>query len=1087
MSLLKEPCLVKSDRSVEHDNSLLLKWASISQGLNIGLLCVAVLAVSLFGICYWALGRVVEEEKDKVSFHFTRLMGDIREHETFLARIAQKSDDATQKKDQDVVPLQRRLLTRESGLEIYEGREFSFAMPFILATGRELDEGGSWGPFSLGVLLANFYGSFWSISPYPAPQLLVFDLNGDTNLAVPAIDTSATHDGPRDTYPELAARILARLHERPPGSDDLRVHWARADHYRGQARELLGYVGVELPAPLWWQGETRRSIVAASLLDLGRINDFEQLMERPAFASFSLASPNGEILVGTAPPADLVDGLNLSRQGILIQLRSQPESGWTAVYRIDYASFFRQAQWLLAGLLLLLPGFLLAGWLGLRWYARRVVRPVHRAHRQLVESDTFSRTLIQTAPVALVVLSHDGRKLVTCNHLAAQWLGDEADILALTAGWNLFESHGQVPGGICIQVGGRYLQAAFAATRYAGVEAVLCVFNDITVHCEAEEALASAKRAADAASQAKTLFLASMSHEIRTPLYGVLGTLELLGLTDLDSRQRAYLRTIQNSSSTLLQLISDVLDVSKIEAGQMALNPAAFNPAELVEEVLRNYAASAAAKGLQFYACIDAGVPAQLLGDAARIRQILNNLVSNALKFTDIGRVVLRLKLLARENGRANLQWQVADTGAGIAEEQQGRLFEAFYQVPGVHHTSGTGLGLSISWRLAEMMGGSLRVVSEVGLGSSFSLLLELPEGGRQGLAFHPACLRPGPVYVHSPVRELADSVAAWLECWGCNVLGGEPSSDGYGGAVLLELLPAAEPRAWSGPRVCATADAPTQPELREDGWYVSLYSLTGIALALALAQGSELPAPARAAANIRSEGLGLHVLVAEDNPINQTLLCEQLEELGCSVSLASDGREALRLFDDRHFDVLLSDVNMPNMNGYELTQALRGRGETLPIIGVTANALREEGERCRAVGMDAWLVKPISLRTLNDLLGELVGKPGLVAPQESSEPAMAEEPLQVPERMRSLFLETMGKDLAATREAAGRGDAEALRQGVHRMAGALAVARAQALVMACREVEEGLMEGRLGCTASETAQVLGRIEQALERLREAG
>ncbi|MCT9627676.1 hypothetical protein NOX73_00015 [Pseudomonas aeruginosa] len=417
----------------------------------------------------------------------------------------------------------------------------------------------------------------------------------------------------------------------------------RADRYRGQAPELLGIVRIDLPEALWWRDEPNHLIVAASLFDLRRINDFEQLMERPVFDSYSLVSPEGDLLVGETPAEGLGDGLNFTRHGVAIQLRSQPAGGWLAVYRIGYASFFRHAQWLLAGLLLV-PALVLGGWLGLRWYARSVVHPAHRAHQQLVESDTFSRTLIQTAPVALVVLSQDGRQLVTCNQLAGQWLGGAAEILALTSRWKLLDAQGQVAGGICVQVGGRYLQAAFAATLYAGTEAVLCVFNDITVHCEAEAALASAKRAADAASQAKTLFLASMSHEIRTPLYGVLGTLELLDLTELNERQRAYLRTIQGASGTLMQLISDVLDVSKIEAGQMALAPVVF-------DLLGSFSASAMAKGLQFYACIDPDVPAQLIGDVARIRQVLANLVSNAVKFTDIGRVVLRLKLLSREDG----------------------------------------------------------------------------------------------------------------------------------------------------------------------------------------------------------------------------------------------------------------------------------------------------------------------------------------------------------------------------------------------------------------------------------------------------
>lgn len=1074
---------------MEYHNALLRKWATTSQRLSIGFLCMLVLAVSLLGICYWALDRVLQEEKNKVTFHFTRLIGAIGEHEIFLTQIAQESDEAARTKDSDVVPLQRRLLVRRNGMELYEGREFSFAMPFTLATSSHAPtDGSSHEAFSLGVLLTNFYGAFWSTSAVPSPQLLVLDRGGDTSLAVPAIDLSPVGAGLSDAYREQVARVSARLPERLPTLDDVRVRWLRADQDAGPLRELLGYVSVELPEPLWWRDDPGHSVVAVSLLDLSRLNNLEYLLERPIFTSLSLQSPEGELLSGPPPRTGLDNGLSFDGQGLVIRLSSQGDGGWVGVYRIGYGNFFRQAQWPLLGLLLSLPGAVLAGWLALRWYSRQVVGPVRKAHRRLMESETFSRTVIQAAPVALVVLGHKGRQLITHNQLAEQWLGGAQDILQLTAGWQLFESQDPPCGELCILVGERYLQVAFAATRYAGEDAVLCVFNDISVHREAEVVLDRAKRTADAASEAKTQFLANMSHEIRTPLYGVLGTLELLGLTDLKDQQRAYLHTIQCSSATLLQLISDILDVSKIEAGQMPLNPAGFSPAELAEEVLSNYAASAAAKRLQFYGCIDARVPAQLLGDVARIRQILNNLISNALKFTDIGRVVLRLKVLGRENGRTSLQWQIADTGIGIPEDQQGRLFEAFFQVAGTHHTSGTGLGLSISWRLAEMMGGSLRVVSEVGLGSSFSLFLELPEVGAQGPAILAPRVRSGQVYVQSPVRELADSVGAWLEGWGCNVLDGEPPRDCTEGMALLELLPVETPPSdWPGPRVRAVPEATNQPELRNGCWYVSLYSLSGIAHALALAQNGEAPMPVET--SVHPGRLGLRVLVVEDNPVNQALLCEQLAELGCSSSVAGDGLQALQQFDASRFDVLLSDVNMPNMNGYELTRALRERGEDIPIIGVTANAMREEGERCRAVGMNAWLVKPISLQTLHDML---VGLSAKLPPKEPEAPPVVAtgvtvSPLQVPERMRTLFLESMSKDLGTARQAAFENDSEGLRQGVHRMAGALAVVRGGALVTGCREVEEGLLDGRLDCAAEEVTQVLDGIGQALQRLEDTG
>ncbi|SDK46389.1 two-component system, NarL family, capsular synthesis sensor histidine kinase RcsC [Pseudomonas delhiensis] len=1078
--------MCEANGTMEHDDGSIGKLARTSQRLNLWLFGLLLLSLALVGISFWAIKRVLQEEQDKIDFHFARLLGDIREHEAFLQRIARQSDEATRRRDQDVVPLQLTLQWREGPVEVYEGREFSFAMPFALATrDHSPAEGDSAGPFTLGIMLANFYSSFWSTSNYPAPQSLVFDLDGATSIAVPALDSSPGRGGlARDTFLEVVERMLGGVREYPPGEQDYQVRWGRADTYHGDGRSLLGYVTVDLPDSLWWEGRQRRHVIAASLLDLNRINDYEQTLARPLFGELSLLAPDGRQLLGPPRDARLADGLSLGTEGMLFKLHSQAHGGWVAVYGISYALFFRNLKWILLSLPALLLVGLAGGWYCLRWYSRRVVGPASVAHRQVVESDAFSRTVIDTAPVALCVLGCEGRQLVIHNQLAAQWLGSEADILDLARGWHMFDGAWH-NGEVCMRNDGRYLQASFAATRYHGEDALLCVFRDITAYQQAQGALAEAKRAADSANAAKTLFLASMSHEIRTPLYGVLGTLELLALTDLDVQQRGYLQAIQGSSTTLLQLISDILDVSKIEAGQMLLTQEDFSPLELAEEVMRGFAVGAAAKHLQWYACIDAEVPARLYGDAARLRQVLNNLLSNALKFTDVGRVVLRLKVLGRSGRQVQLQWQVTDTGIGIPEHLQPRLFEPFFQIAdGQGGLGGTGLGLAICWRLTQLMGGELRVVSEPGLGSSFSLFLGLPDSSDGSGALADVQLQPGPVYLRSPLRELASCLEAWLQRWGCVVLPGEPPAGSEATAVLLEVFPETlAPCDWRGPRVRVAADAAGQPQYERGVWSVSPLSLRGIAQALALAQNGEVQLPA-VAEPPRFGKLGLRVLVAEDNPINQVLLREQLEELGCEVRLASDGKEALLQFEGESFDVLLTDVNMPRCNGYQLTRELRERGVDIPIIGVTANAMREEGERCQAVGMNAWLVKPLSLRLLYDALRGLAAatRAPLAGPGAGSEApaAPAPEALQVPAHMRELFVETMRNDLQAAEQASAEGDVQALGQALHRMAGALAVVRGQALVRSCRLLEEGLGEGRVQSDDPRVARLLARIGRAL-------
>ncbi|MDU4255013.1 hybrid sensor histidine kinase/response regulator [Pseudomonas sp.] len=1078
----------------EHDHGSIRKLASTSLRLNVVLLCAVSLALMLVGACYWALGRVVQEERDKVHFHFSRLVGDIHEHEAFLNRIALQSDESTQRQDLDVIPLQRRMLIRENGLEIHEGREFSFAMSFTLAHQvRPVDPQERPGTFSFGVMLANFYSSYWSTSSYPSPQVLVLDLHGPTSLAVPSIGNfRGQRPLTRGNYLAVIEGVREALEKHSPKRSDTQVHWAHAQPYTGgENRELLAYVSLDLPDALWWESDLDRRVVAVSLLDLGRINDLEQVLDRPVFDELELISPGGQVLIDfQGGEKDYQDGLNFSTDGLVFKVRSEFDGGWTALYRLSYASFFRYAKWQFLGGLALILGSLAGGWFAIRWYSRRVIKPARRAHLDIVESDAFSRAVIQTAPVALCVLRHGSHQVVMQNRLAEQWLGDAEAITRISRDWDLSGRIGGGDGELVFEVEGRALHASFAPTRYRGENVVLCAFNDISAHKQAQQMLADAKLSADAASEAKSVFLATMSHEIRTPLYGVLGTLELLGLTELTLQQRDYLATIQRSSSTLLQLISDILDVSKIEAGQMALEAVEFNPLELAEEVVAGYAGVAEGKDLQLYACIDSNVPGLVRGDAARIRQILANLLSNALKFTDIGRVVLRLRVVIGEQGETALQWQVTDTGIGMSDAQQQRLFEPFYQAHGHEHTvSGTGLGLSICARLSQLMGGRLRVVSETGLGSSFTFTLALPVLERGQPLADGKPLLPQPIYVRAPVKELAQSLADWIDCWGGSALVQEQlPPDVPPGAVLLDLLEAAGESQWSGPRVRALTDGGVQPQASAQGWEVSLYHLAGIAQALRLAQQGGSSEARQAPRVARLGKLGLRVLVAEDNPINQALLKEQLEELGCRVTLTSNGREALQRWAPNAFDALLTDVNMPVMNGYELVGELRRHDSRLPIIGVTANALREEGERCMAVGMNAWLVKPMSLRTLHDGLlkvcGHATAEAAETAENEARPEAPAQDRLQVSEKMRELFLRTMRQDMQGVTEALRAGDLPTVRQQVHRLRGALAVVQAHGLSDACGAVEEALIAQPAGPELSAAVTtLLGRIEAALAGL----
>ena len=1133
------------------------KLAQSALRLNVGLLVILLLAFFFLSTAYWAIARVLWFEQAKAAFHFTRLVGTMQEYERFLLQFTRATEPESKPSSPGAPAGQpaelATLKTMPRGeVDIYEGQQFAFSPPFALSL-----PGGQWALASqapqarerqlrLGVIADSVYSSFWSHSRFRAPQVLLFDLDSVAGMAVPSIDA-------RPDLPVRARKGLLRVLDSAreqvrqdlPSPGVLKVHWqVDSGYFGGKEPELMAYLEDSVPDTLWWQPDAPRRVIVATVLELDALTEELGWRYTP---SFDLLSPDGQALLGSRERVERYgDGVHLAASGLLIKCGSSARQGWQAVYFITYSELFRQQRWAIVALVTAFLTILGSGWALLRWYRRRVVAPASQAHYTLEESHAFNRAIIETAPVALCVLDQGGREVVIQNALAQAWLGGPEAMVSLVRDWHLIEAGRLVPGEACVVAGGLSLHARWAPAQYGGASVLLCAFNDISAHREALSALRGARAAADEANAAKSRFLATMSHEIRTPLYGVVSTLELLGLTPLDARQQGYLHTIRSSSDVLLQLISDILDVSKIEAGQMPLEAEAFDPQALTEEILRGYAARAQEKGLQFYACLDADVPQSVVGDGMRIRQVLANLVSNAIKFTGAGRVAVTLRREREaDDGVVRLRWEVVDTGSGLSKAQQERLFEPFYQADNQADArldgrgkdrpatpapiGGTGLGLSICRRLSDLMGGTLEVVSVPGVGSQFAFTVPLAAvprlpaqpGAAVAVAARPVCVR-------SPAPDLTASLCRWLVSlgWDAHALAadsvpeqapGEGGAD-TGNALLLDVLPAwLAPLPWAGVRVTARHDAALRPESVAGGWQVNLHSRAGILQALAAAAGLDpglLPAAGGDDAATQRPPLGLRVLAAEDNPINRTLLKEQLEALGCTVTVAADGEAALRCAQTGQFDVVLTDVNMPVMDGYALTRALRARGASLPILGVTANAMRDEGERCLAAGMDAWMTKPISLLTLYERLhaaakaagaavaaAGTVGGAAAVGAMESvavadgvdvadgadgadAAGAVADDALDVPAPLRQLFLSTMAEDLAATRAALAQGDAVLLRQLLHRMRGALSVARGADLVTACREQETALAEGRTLAGDAPLQALLDRIESAVGRVQ---
>ncbi len=1024
---------------MHHPDAFLEKLASSSLRLNKGLMVLGALVLLLLGISALGVQRMLDEQHDTLQFHFARLMENIHEQEAFLDKLSRQTAKGQLNPAALVLPHVQKALPEE-GPNIYEGQGLPFSLPYSLKINPDKIAPSQYTKvFALGTYLAASYSAFWATSHYQSPQVLL--LNGPDNFDVTVPATGRLRDaGPMriGAFVRTMAQLNERLQAQTTAAPDHQVHWEPYGNDTNAVPTLLAYVGLNLPAATLSIEGANTWVIVASLLDLAKVNNIERLMKWSIYDDFTLVTPKGVVLTGALKPGLVLDeGVNVTRDGLVFKLTSADEQPWTAIYVISLARFLDYARWPLLCLLALVLVMLACARAVNRWYKVRVILPAHHAHASIAESEAFSRAVIDTAPTGLWVIRRSDQRVLLQNQRAQQWR-DTGQLLLRLEQQALTE-----PGQADLQADGRHLHVGFVPTRYQGDDAWLCAAHDVTRHIEDAVAQDDARQAADTANQAKSRFLATMSHEIRTPLYGVLGTLELLGLTALAPRQQDYLHTIQRSSATLFQLISDVLDVSKIEDGQMSLELQDFCPLELTEDSVRTYSAFARAKGLRLYACIDPTLPDRLRGDPMRIRQILNNLLSNAIKFTDNGHVVLRVHVLQSTDGQVQLQWQVSDSGVGISPNQQQQLFKAFFQVNDATHQAGAGLGLAICKWLSELMQGRLSVVSEPGLGSSFTLHVAL-QTAPGTLTGYPV-FSPGTpaVYVRAPVVEMEKNLMDWLSRLGLDsrAVTDEPLTNS---ALLVDLMPAAKALPWRGGRIIATPGGPNPPELCGVEWTVDAHDIRAMATAIDLAQQGA-SAATKPAIPAKTQRLNLQVLVAEDNAINSAIIKEQLEALGCAVLVAANGEQALAQWQPGKFDLVLTDLNMPVMNGYQLAEALRQQDASLPIIGITANALSEEGQRCAAVGMNAWMIKPLNLATLRVQLEQHC--------DIAITPATA-APLQLSPAMRELFVSTLRQDIRATVAALDSHDANGVAQQLHSMAGALGAVQAGAMATAFVELE---------------------------------
>jgi two-component system sensor histidine kinase/response regulator len=793
-----------------------------------------------------------------------------------------------------------------------------------------------------------------------------------------------------------------------------------------------------------------------------------------------------------------------------------------------------------------------------------------RAEEALKASEERYRALFEASPDGILVADIETQEFRYANPAICRMLGYTEEELkrmsivdihpkdALQHAISEFEALAReektlAPNIPCLRRDEKVIYADINATT-ALIDGKKCnvgFFTDITKRKRAEQALIEAKEQAEAANRLKSEFLANMSHEIRTPMNAIIGMTGITLDTDLTKEQRECLNIVKESGYALLGLLDDILDLSKIEAGQMGLETIDFDLRTTVEGVADTLAHRASSKGLELACMIHHQVPTLLRGDPGRLRQILMNLGGNAVKFTEKGEVVIRVELSEETQDQVRLLFSVTDTGIGIPKDKQEKIFESFTQADGsaTRKYGGTGLGLSISKRLVKLLGGQIGVESQPGKGSRFwfTATFEKQKEFKEISLTLPPDIRGLRMLVVDDNQTNRTILLKMLESFGCYAEAVE------GGAKALQVLKRAAYKEKLFDLVLLDMQMPqmdgeqtlhaikADPELKD----VLVIILTSIGIRgdvarlEALGCAGYLTKPVKQSQlfdtiitlwgrqkTVAKESWGaivtrhtieeqkrrrVHILLAEDNPMNQKLAVTLLKKAGYSVDAVEDGRMVMEAVKRRAYDLILMDVQMPEMNGFEATQAIRvreGEAKHTPIIAMTAHAMKGDRERCLQAGMDDYISKPIEPQEFFDAIEKWTKSQGkekdltpyaLHLTPQKSELALSEhiepvEPIDLEsalirfegdkeffKEMLQEFSSYVPKQLEKLAEAIKGGDAKVVEREAHSLKGGAGNLGAKPIVDLALQLE---LLGRKGDLAV-AEEIVSNLRTAFEHLEE--